>query len=72
MVQRRLGIKDDDHQLSVPLFSVCWESIPVDNQPGEISTLTTEISALPLSTTASIPNIVISNEIVNDTKTPVK
>ncbi|XP_072359361.1 interphotoreceptor matrix proteoglycan 1-like isoform X2 [Scyliorhinus torazame] len=62
MVQRRLGIKDDDHQLS----------IPVDNQPGEISTLTTEISALPLSTTASIPNIVISNEIVNDTKTPVK
>ncbi|XP_038658822.1 interphotoreceptor matrix proteoglycan 1 isoform X2 [Scyliorhinus canicula] len=62
MVQRRLGIKDDGHQ----------RSIPVDNQPGEISTLTTEIPALPLSTTASIPNIVISNEIVNDTKTTVK
>ncbi|XP_078413689.1 interphotoreceptor matrix proteoglycan 1 [Cetorhinus maximus] len=62
MVQRRLGIKDGDLQVS----------ISVDNQPSEISAQTTEIPALPLSTTASIPNIVISNEIVNETKTPVK
>ncbi|XP_078086604.1 interphotoreceptor matrix proteoglycan 1-like [Mustelus asterias] len=31
-----------------------------------------EIPALPLPATASTPNIVISNEIVNDTKTPVE
>ncbi|XP_048391506.1 interphotoreceptor matrix proteoglycan 1 isoform X2 [Stegostoma tigrinum] len=62
MVQRRLGIRGSDLQ----------PSIPVDNQPGELTTLTTEIPFVPVSKTTSIPNIVVSNEIVNETKIPVK
>ncbi|XP_043552172.1 interphotoreceptor matrix proteoglycan 1-like isoform X1 [Chiloscyllium plagiosum] len=62
MVQKRLRIQDSDLQ----------PSIPVDNQPGELTTLTAEIPAVPVSKTTSIPDIVVSNEIVNETKIPVK
>ncbi|XP_051867169.1 interphotoreceptor matrix proteoglycan 1 [Pristis pectinata] len=43
--------------------------IPVDNPPTETSVPTTEIL---LPTEASTPNVEISNEIVNETKIPVK
>ncbi|XP_078261277.1 interphotoreceptor matrix proteoglycan 1 isoform X2 [Rhinoraja longicauda] len=59
MLQRKLAIQSGDPQLS----------IPVDHGPTENSVTTTDKLLL---TPALTPNVEISNEVVNETKIPVK
>ncbi|XP_055495983.1 interphotoreceptor matrix proteoglycan 2 [Leucoraja erinacea] len=59
MLQQKLAIQSGDLQLS----------IPVDHGPTENSVTTSDKLML---TPASTPNIEISNEVVNETKVPVK